>query len=438
VKRKWMILPALLIALMLTGCSFRTVDQLYCLPKRSQAYAELEQQIEKAMVDRTYCAPRAGENQQTVQMADIDGDGQMEYLVFCMDPDTMLRILVFDTKEGGYYLSDTIEGRGYAFDRVEYVQMDETPGLELIVGRQISDQVLRAVSVYSFTEGTARQILSAGYTRFLTCDLDSDDRKELMILRPGQLDTDNGIAELYRVNGGMMERSNEAPMSGPADKLKRIAIGGLHGGQNAVYVGTTVEESAIITDVYAWIQGQLVNVSLSHESGTSVQTLRNYYVYADDIDADGEVELPNLITMKPLKDRDPAERQYLIRWYAMTTEGMEADKLYTYHNYLGGWYLRLPEEWAPRISVVAEGTGCEFYLWDSDFQNPQKIFTILELTGHDREEQSVMDNRFVLHRSESTIYAAHLEVASGSVPIAMDDLIINFDLIRQDWNTGEM
>jgi hypothetical protein len=123
-----------------------------------------------------------------------------------------------------------IEGRGYAYDRVEYVQMDDHPGLELVVGRQISDQVLRAVSVYSFAERMARQLLSAGYTRFLTCDLDADARKELMVLRPGQLDTDNGVAEVYSIKDGVMERTNEAPMSGPADKLRRIVTGGLHGG----------------------------------------------------------------------------------------------------------------------------------------------------------------------------------------------------------------
>ncbi len=420
------------------GCSFRTVDQLYHLPKRSQAYDRLQKEIDLAMQGRAYCAPLSGENQQTVQLADLDGDGVKEYLLFCTSADALLQILVFDTEGDGYVLADTIEGHGYAFDRVEYVQMDNRPGLELIVGRQISDQVLRAVSVYTFADGQARQLMSTNYTRFLTCDLDADQVGEMLVLRPGQADTDNGVAELYAVKDGNMERYNEAPMSEPADKLKRILTGKLHGGQKAVFVASTVAENAIITDVYALVDGQLVNVSLSNESGTSVQTLRNYYVYADDIDNDGEVELPDLITMMPLGEESTAQQQYLIRWYAMSASGAEKNKLYTYHNYLGGWYLRLDERWAPRISVRAEDGGYGFYLWDETFVQPQKIFTVFELTGQDREEQAVKDNRFVLYRSESTVYSARLEVASGSINISREDMVDSFDLMHQEWNTGEM
>lgn len=434
------IIVALTICLVLTlaGCSFRTVDQMYCLPKRSQAYDQLQLQLDHAMQGRTYCAPLSGENQQTVQLADLDGDGEKEYLLFCLSADSLLQILIFDAVGEGYELRDTIEGHGYAFDRVEYVQMDDRPGLELIVGKQLSDQVLRVVSVYTFANGEAKQLLSTNYTRFLTSDLDGDDIGELLVLRPGQADTDNGIAELYAMKDGNMERYNEAPMSEPVDKLKRIIPGKLHGGQNAVFVASSVAESAIITDVYALLNGQLINVSLSNESGTSVQTLRNYYVYAEDIDSDGEVELPDLITMMPLDEGSTAQQQYLIRWYAMANNGAEKDKVYTYHNYLGGWYLQLEKSWADRISVRAEEGGYGFYLWDETFSQAQKIFSIYELTGQNREEQAMKDNRFVLHRSESILYCARLEVASGSINISQEDMVDSFALIHQQWNTGEM
>ena len=46
-------------------------------------------------------------------------------------------------------------------------------------------------------------------------------------------------------------------------------------------------------------------------------------------------------------------------------------------------------------------------------------------------------DRFVLHRTESTVYAANLEVASASYGISKDGLINSFRMILQDWNTGE-
>ena len=48
-----------------------------------------------------------------------------------------------------------------------------------------------------------------------------------------------------------------------------------------------------------------------------------------------------------------------------------------------------------------------------------------------------MDNRVAVYKSESVIYAARLEVASGALSITQNDLIESFCLIRQDWKTGE-
>ena len=438
--KKRMILALLLATvLLLSGCSLRTIDQMYCLPKRSESYQDLQRVIDQAMVGKEYSAPLSGENRQTVQLADLDGDGEQEYLLFARSSsENPLQILIFGRVEGEYVLIDTVDGSGSYFDMVEYIQMDEKPGLEMVVGRQLSDQVLRSVSIYSMRDGSAQQLVSTNYTKFLTCDLDVDGQSEVMVLRPGLSETDNGVAELYTMVNGNVERSNEAVMSGPTDRLRRIILGKLHGGQPAVFVGTTVEESALITDIYALVDGHFTNVSLSNESGTSVQTLRNYYVYAEDIDNDGEVELPDLITMRSMESERNLSRRYLIRWYAMAVNGSEITKMHTYHNYVGGWYLELDAAWASRISVVHRDNACDFYLWDSKNQQADKVFTVYALTGQDREEQAVTENRFVLHRSESTVYAAHMEVASGLMEISREDMIAGFHLIRQDWKTGEM
>lgn len=430
---------AILAACLLSACGMLTVDEMYSLPKRSEDYHDLQSAIDKSMAGLTYCAPLSGENQQTVQMADLDGDGMQEYLLFAKGISQMpLQVLIFTYNGESYVLADTIECNGTAFELVEYVQMDNKKGAEIVVGRQLSNEVLRSVSVYTFTGGRVQQLLSTNYSKFLTCDLDSDTYSELLVLRPGQTDTDNGVAELYGMENGTMQRANEAAMSGPTDKLKRIITGKLHGGTPAVFVGSSVDESAIITDVYALVRGQFTNVSLSAESGNSVQTLRNYYVYADDIDDDGEVELPDLITMVPVEDGIRAERQDLIRWFAIDKHGAETVKMHTYHDFVGGWYLRLGDEWASRICVYQRENAYDFYLWDTDFAKAQKIFTVYALTGQDREAQAVAENRFVLYKGESTVYAAHMEVASGSIKITQDDLKNGFHLIRQDWKTGEM
>ena len=438
-KRKWILcLLPVLASLLLAGCNIRTVEDMYKLPKRSEEFTNLQSVMDKAMTGLEYSAPISGEHQQTVQMSDLDGDGNVEYILFAKGTaDKPLQIFIFSGDGESYALVDTIECSGTAFEQVEYVRLNDRPGYEMVVGRQVSDEVLRSVTVYTMAGGQMEQLMTANYSKFLCSDMDTDGYSDLLILRPDDSASENGVAELYSADGDTMARSEQVNMSAPADKIKRIILGKLHGGLTAAFVASHVEPSAIITDVYAVVDGVFTNVSFSNESGTSVQTLRNYYVYADDIDSDGILELPSLITMRLPINEKTTEDQYIIRWYAMTAEGGEVNKLYTYHNFVGGWYLELDNENAERIAVSQKGNSYEFGVWDKEYKTFEKLMTVYVLTGQKREEQAHEDNRFVLHRSESTVYAAKLEVASSAYDMTKDNVIKAFHLILQDWKTGE-
>lgn len=438
VKRlKFIILTVLLPALLLSGCMLQTVEDMYCLPKRSEDHDHLQSAIEEAMADLQYAAPLSGENRQSLQMADLNGDGIREYLVFARsDSDAPLRILIFQHTGDGYALMTTVSGQGSAFDRVEYVDIDGDGGQELVVGSRVSDQVLGHVAVYSLAGGETERLLSANYGQFLTCDLNSDQRSELMILSPGETDAQRGVALLYLWENGRMARSAEVELSGAAEHIKRIMVNKLHGGSPAVYIASSADGNAIITDIFAMKSGEFTNISFSNESGTSVRTLRNYYVYADDVDDDGILELPSLITMASTYHLG-REDQYLIRWFSMDVTGREVDKLYSFHNFADGWYVCLDNEWATQLSVEQTDDAYRFFVWDADQQKNIPIFTIFALTGQNRDVDAVDGGRFVLHRTDRVVYAGLLEPDAAEYTITQNKLINDFRLIQKDWDTGE-
>lgn len=430
------LLICLLAALLLSGCALKTVDEMYRIPKRSETENHLQSAIDSAMEGMEYAAPVAGENQQTVQMADLDGDGEDEYLLFAKSGTELpLQVMIFERRDETFSLSAKIESNGSVFEQVEYVNIDDRPGVELVVGKRVSDQVLRSLSVYTFKDGQPEQLLSASYQKFLTCDLEPGEASELMLIKPVEAEATNGVAALYQFRDGQMTRSREAELSSPADAVKRIMVSTLESGEPAVYVASSLDGTAVITDIFAVKFGKFSNISFSNESGTSVQTLRNYYVYADDVDGDGVLELPNLITMKPMEQTRLANQQYLIRWYSMDLYGKETDKLYTFHNFLGGWYLELDGDWASRVSVVQEGNRYLFYLWDEAFENSELMLTVYSLTGGNREEEASIDGRFLLHRTDSVVYAASFE--TDTMLATQDEMISAFQLIHVDWKTGE-
>lgn len=425
-----------LLAVVLCGCQIRTVDEMYVPPKRSEDFNSLEQVISQAMNGLEYCAPVSGDNRQVVQTVDLNGDGVEEALLFAKSSsERPLQILIFFQQNEEYVHTQTIDMVGSSFDRVEYAQMNGKAGMELIVGTQVSDQISRSVSVYTFSGPEAEQLVTADYLNFQVVDLDANGRSELFVLRAGATETDRGIVELYSVQGGVLERSVEVKLSETADKLKRILTGQLEGGRPAVYVASAVDEDTLITDVYALVDGVFTNVSLSNDSGTSVKTMRNYFIYADDMDSDGVMELPALVEMRSVDAAWRRSDQNLIRWYSMTVDGEEVDKLYTYHNFLGGWYFQIEDDLAQILTVVDLGNVCDFYVWQEN--TPIRVMSVFSLTGQSREEQSTADGRFVLHKAETVIFSAKLDDGAALFDITQESVLRSFYMIREHWKTGE-
>lgn len=438
-KKRILLLAMLLTAMLCTGCAMRTVEEMYALPKRSEEYSHLQTAIDTAMYGMSYSAPRSGENQQTVQTADLDGDGVDEYIVFAKGAtEKPLQVLIFSQEaDGTVRTMETIGLTGLYFEQAEYVDFDGEPGQELILGFQVSDQVLSSVAVYTFHDGDAELMLLNGYSKFLTCDLDENNLAELMVFRPGEAETDGGMVVLYSCMEDGIHRSAETELSEPPYNIRRIMEGSLQSGEPAIFVASSEDKNSIVTDIFAMKDSRFTNISFSHRAETSIRTMRNFYVYAEDIEGDGVLELPALITMKPVTISREKEQKYLLRWFSLDIDGWEMDKAFTFHDYVAGWYLQLDSAWAGRVTVDQRNNTYTFYVWDESYQDPTPLFTVYMLTDSSRDEDSVADGRFALYRAEGVAYAAKLSSYSGEFGITPEQLKENFHLIRQTWQTGE-
>lgn len=422
------------LALLLTGCGARTIDEMYCLPRRSERNNNLRTAIEASMSGRVYAAPVSGSNQESVQTADLDGDGKEEYVVFTkVLQDDSLQILLFNQMDDEKYeLWETIVCKGASIEQVQYADIDDKPGCELIVGTQLNEKVTKTVSLYSFASGQTTKIKSMIYIKFVVCDLDSNGRSELMVIQNGEAEADSGSVRLYSYSDGNVVGSVEAKLSVPPEHIRRIAVNKLDSGEPAVYVASASNENAVITDIFALRDETFSNISQSTDLGTSMQTLRNYFIYAEDLNNDGILELPSLLSMMY-----NTTEQNLIRWFTIDINGRETDKLYTFHNIEDGWYIQLDGQWIDRFAAEKNETIYSFYMWNNSYGTAVPVFTVYTLTGKDRDIQAQEQNRFPLYRGEDVVYAAKLESGSAIYGMTESYLRSNFHLIRQDWKMTE-
>lgn len=427
-----MLLLSLILLFLLSGCSLMTLEELYCLPKRSEDYDNLQSLIDEAMEDLTYAAPISGENRQAGQLADLDGDGLDEYLLFAKDDsENPLKILIFSQVASGYVLMDTIEGYGFAFDFVDYAQMDDRDGLEIIVGRQVSGDLARSVSVYRFTSGFARQLLSTSYTGLACEDMDGNGMTELLLLTAGLSERSNGVATLYEFTDGELQRTNVTNLSLPISHFQQVEAGVLEDGTSAVFVTSAEGENRLIVDILAVTDSGLTNLS----GGVQIPALRNYLVYPEDIDEDGILEIPSLVKIQSVQENAPAE--YILQWHAVRRDGKKKVKAYTYHQHADGWYLFLEPAWVQSIAVERNEEGCVFYIRKSDADSMRELMTIFTLTGSDRESEAMVEGRIVLYKGDSIIYAVDLGEAALDYGITEESILETFRPIRKELNTED-
>ena len=440
------IFPAVLaaaLAVLLSGCFFKSVDELYALPKQSEGYYDLQSKIDTLMADGTeYAAPTSGANQQSVQLADLDGDGEDEAIVFLKSTsEKPLKAFIFDRVNNSFQNVAVIEGDGTSFENVEYAQVDGEPGMEIIIGRKVSDQVLRSMSVYALRDNHVVELMSENYTEYVITDLDADKKSDIFLLR-FDAEQRSGVAEYYRYVGGQIEREPEALMSSGVESIKRIVAGRVTEDTPAVFVASTYGKDSIITDIFALRNGTFTNISNESATGISAQTIRNYFVYAADIDADGVIELPQPKQLPQAQSADGEDPYWIINWYNLTPSGRQKRKMTTYHNFSAGWYVILPEEWISSLTISRSTEksgvrGLTFSRRNGEGQTPDEIFTIYAFSGDDRNKVAVEDGRFILGEKGDVTYAASLGTGGWADDLTRDELIRMFNFIHIDWNSGE-
>ena len=426
-------LLTLFLALLLAGCYSFDSDVLYALPQRSQEYRDLQNAVEAALGSGSYSAPVSPPNRQTIQQVDLDGDDQDEILVFCkMEGERPLKVLILHREDEKYNLACTLEGDGTAFDSVRYAQIDGLPGMEILLSRRIGEQVQQFLSVYTLQGGVAQELMSSGYSAYTVVDLDGDQCSDIFVLRANG-DGPRAYAEFYRFGDGELQKDAEASLSTGAESVKRVLTGQIAPGVPAVFVASAYDENNLITDVFTLHENMFTNITQNRESGQSVQTVRNYYVYSTDIDNDGVIELPENLALPSIAGDSGSEDQYRIIWYNLNPDGTRSDKMSTYHNFAEGWFLFLPESWCQDLVVTKQRTegglsGTELAIPGED-GSLKNLVTVYALTGEQAKARSVQEGRFLLGQRGEVYYAALMDEAAE---LTEEELRARFNYISVD------
>ena len=452
--------------LLLAGCFSQSADDLYAQPKAPDDYLKLDERISEVLnAGGEYAAPLTGELTQKVQLQDLDNDGVQEAIAFfrVTSDERQLKICIYRETEDDYELAATIESAGTAINAVAYRDLDDISGKEIVVGWQQSDR-LYSLAAYSIHNDQVVELMRTEYAAYQICDLDLDGVDEIVVLHTGTGEGANR-AELYDYREGVLEVGSTAPLSRSVTGLAEngVRTGLLQGGVPAVFVDAAYSSGGYapgeelgafntsaysgdgqITDIFAWKDGTLQNITMDQVTGESDSTIRWYTAVSDrDINRDGILELPDPYALPDPTSSSIAVNFWAIRWMQYDIDGNAQLVYTTYYTDRDGWYFILPESWEGQITVsrsdVAGGERAVIFShWEEGSEeSPQAFLAIYALSGDNRYMRANLTGRFRLTPAgagDDVIYAARL--IQGSWDCGLDEAGVqaNFALIPSGWD----
>jgi len=420
---------------MLSGCFTKSADDLYSLPQFSDRNLQLQSLINAVLSGGAeFAAPVAGANRQAVQLEDLDGDGEKEAIAFFRTPgeERPLKVYIYRVDDAGQFREDLrIVGEGADIERITYADLNGDGGKEILVGWQISAGI-NLLTAYSLHSGTPVQLFSTDYTEYAVCRLTSGAGADVCVLRRGGAETDSA-AELYTVVKSGEVVSSRALLSDSVASFERIRTGTLTDGRAALFVESTLQSKALVTDILIYRRERLDNITRDDTVGVSSETSRTYEVYCRDINEDGVLEVPAPVAL------EENGSFWLLQWYAYSGAGSRRLVMTTYHNYRDEWYLEIPAAWFGHLAIrredlVSGERGLILSYIDRE-GSTEDFLTVYTLSGDNKEERARLDGRFMLAAEDDVIYAASILVDSGwdRLPISEALLRENFHILYSEW-----
>lgn len=484
-RKKWkrLILPVTML-LLLSGCLFRSPDDLYRKPERSAGYEQLMSTIRSIRsgleaefgVASEDAVIVSGDNTATIQLQDMDGDGQRETAVtFIRIPDVEkpMKVYLFRKVDGSYQLTGKVEGTGSAIYSVDYADLNGAGQKELVINWQVSAGVYQ-LGAYTLDELEppvpqepkllnisadqkhllATELLLTGCSSvseggsyssgYRLLDIDQDTRTEIAVVHMDAAGV-GGYVEVYGWRDGSFTSLSTVSLSTGAVSLNQIRANYLSGEYYppALYITSSLANGSRAVDVMVYGEEGLVSLTQEPETGLSTRLLVNATDIAlglDDVNSDYVLELPTS-TPLPVFGDPLATDFWLTQWSHYREDGDLEEVVTTYHNTDDSWYLEIPDEWKGKITISRNDTRSgqrqvTFSLWMGEEEAPIPFLSIYKLTGSNRTARAAESGRFILREEGEVIYAARFAENGWDCGLDKMDLLERFHTIQPSWYSG--
>lgn len=371
---------------LLSGC----IDSasLYALPRTGV--------VEDNVMDALEAVPgyevlTLGDGSEIFQ-ADLTGDGEEDAAAFMSDGKSNARLFLIS---GTTTRSFDCAGPEIVDAGLEDLTGDQVP--ELLVVSGLPGVSARVLQIFGMKDDTFDQLFSEPCHRLELYDLNKDGLREAYCIG------DNGTkcqVTVFLPSGGGLHRTEPIPMWFTYEGMSQISTACLSDGTEVLLISGILEDGSLYTEPLRIGNGEAESLAgAPHKPvlGLFQSPIRSYHIYPQDIDGDGDTDFP--VARELPQYSAGATVQYVIDWYDYAVTGAQGVSTVTYHNFGGGWYLKIPETWWNDITIreldltTTLSTVVIYRLTD---KGAEEFLTVYEVEGEDRQTFVEEENLTIL------------------------------------------
>ena len=333
-----------------------------------------------------------------------------------------------------YQVATRIESVGAEIESIDYLDLDDQPGKDLLVSWQASASVHTLVG-YALVQDQTLEILRSGYSRYLTGDLDGDSRQEVIL---SQTEGASRLRlEYYDGQQGTMELVNTAQVSEGATDISSWTVGKLAGDTPALFVTSFLEKDLLVTDVFTVGQEGLKNITLDPATRSSPAAYRySAGVRPGDRNGDGVTEVPAGVAVDAYGE-STVDQFWWLDWMRYRADGAGERVMTTYQSTDGSWYLEIPDQWTGKFAMNRQESAAEgvrsvtFARVTRSGEDP--FLTIRCLVGGDRAEHARQAGQYTLYADNTTVYTAQFLDTNWDCGLDEQELALRFHVGSGPW-----
>lgn len=362
---------ALTAAILLSGCSGASVENLLTAPKLTQE----QSQIYQALINSTGSSvrlkyPRGGEFRSAFVLQNIDDEPGEEALVFyesqsVQSGESALRMKVLDQYDGQWQTVYDLACVGSEVDSISFAKLGDGKCTEVIVCCSMLNQTEKTLSVLNYSSGIISELYSGSYACMEVMDMNSDGQDELVTVVPDKT-TQGAMAMMFTKTDDGLVKLSETPLGGAGAEFVGVTKGQLLEDTMALFVDYTRGSGQYGTDVLYCKNGRLMTpMTYSAGEGSShanvISRFTNDYmtdIRSTDIDGDGNLEIPSMVPLPGYETLTRSEQLCAVAWYTVRNNYYEQE-YYSYYSSKYNFALLFPSRWQGVVTAVVNSQDNE-------------------------------------------------------------------------------